>query len=142
MSVVLPADCLSRNTNDGLRFKRKSLRFSCDPHCIWIVDYDETEHISGLRFNCNRQLESARKSILSKWWNNLETHPAKMRLMTEPSVFASSMYVKTRIDRFRRSLRLRNEAEQHFRTHGLLKHCILFFCAPSRIECAFGRRSF
>jgi hypothetical protein len=27
---------------------------SCDPHCIWIVDYEENEHISDLRFNCNR----------------------------------------------------------------------------------------
>jgi hypothetical protein len=30
--------------------------FSCNPHCNSIIDYEENERISGLRFNCNRQL--------------------------------------------------------------------------------------
>jgi hypothetical protein len=41
---------------NGLRFNCKSLRFNCNLFCNWIVDSEGEELISGLRFNCNRQL--------------------------------------------------------------------------------------
>jgi hypothetical protein len=39
----------------GLRFNCKSLRFTCNLLCNYIVDSEGEGSIFGLRFNCNRQ---------------------------------------------------------------------------------------